>query len=295
MTTSVRSRLRPVLGYSLFALVSFVLSLYLTFDYSLLIPHLVQALEKSFGGQVSVGHIEGYRLSGFRIQEIKFAAPATEPGAAPAALTVDQLNFRLQLLPLLWGKRALTFSARLAGGALQGFLARKNRHGQMEMQIQGLVLDRISLAPWLGPDSLRLGGKLDGKLNLTAEDIKNPTKWNGGIQLSWSAGKIYPFKARGVPIEEINYRTGELKLAIKDGSGQLESLKLEGPDLPIALRGALSLRAPLAQSILDLSGTVEATSAYKQKMPLLNGLLPPEQKFTYTGTVDNLAGLLRSP
>ena len=295
MAAPARFRLRVALGYLSFALASFGLSLYLTFDYSLLIPRLSRALSQATGSEVSIANLEGYRLSGFRIRDLKLASPGPAPeGAAKSALTVDQLTLRLQLLPLLLGQRALTFSARLAGGALQGSLSQKGQQGRIALQIQGLTLDRISLEPWLGPGSLRLGGKLDGQVDLTSEELANPAKWAGKIEMTWGAGKIYPFKAKGVPIEELNYRTGNLKLNVKEGTAQLETLKLEGPDLPISVRGNLSLRAPFAQSILDISGTVEASPAYKEKMPLLNGLLPPEQKFTYTGTVENLASLVRT-
>ena len=163
----------------------------------------------------------------------------------------------------------------------------------MALQVKGLILDRLSLSPLLGPGAIRLGGKLEGKAELAAEKLSNPAGWKGELEFRLGSGKIYPFQAQGIQVEEINYTRGDLKVKIQEGAATLENLKLEGPDLPLEAKGNISLRQPLSASVMDIAGTVEASPNYKQKMPMLNGLLPPEKKFTYQGTIGNLAALLK--
>lgn len=290
---------RPVwqraLGYGLFALASFLVSLYWTFDYSLLIPRVSKELHDRTGADVRIEELSGYRLSGVNIAGLTLTAPGTSAGGtAENSLTVDKLTLRIELLPLLLGRRTVSVSARLAGGGIEGAVSQKGPQAKMDLQVKGLVLDRLSLGPWLGPGAIKLGGKLDGQAELLAAELSNPAKWAGEMEFQLGAGKIYPFKAQGVPVEQINYSRGDLKLKIKDGSANLETLKLLSPDLPLDVKGSLSLRAPFNQSYLDIAGTVEASPDYQKKVPLVAGLLPPEKKFTYQGSLASLTGFLKS-
>lgn len=295
MSTPSRSLLRRGLGYGLFALLSFLVSLYWTFDYSLLIPRFSQLLRQATGSEVRIEELSGYHLSGVRIAGLTLTPPGLSAGStAENSLTIDQMTLRVRLLPLLIGRQNVSFSARLAGGGIEGRVWKKGTEAKMNVQVKGLLLDRIGLDPWLGPGAIRLGGKLEGRADLAAQDLSNPAKWAGEIELQLGSGKVYPFKVQGVPVEEIAYSRGELKLKIKDGSANLETLKLLGPDLPLDIKGSVSLRAPLYQSYLDIAGTVEASADYKKKMPLLADLLPPEKKFTYQGSLAALMGALKS-
>ena len=295
MSESTRPAWQRGLGYGLFALVSFLVSLYWTFDYSLLIPRLSQFLHQATGADVRIEELAGYRLSGVKIAGLTLAAPGlSQGGTAENSLTIDQITLRLKLLPLLLGRQTVAFSARLAGGGIEGLLSKRGQQARIALQVKGLVLDRIGLAPWLGKGAIKFGGKLDGKADLLAAELANPAKWAGEMALQWDAGKIYPFKAQGVPVEQVNYTKGDFKLKIKDGSATLETFRLLGPDLPIEVKGSVSLRAPLSQSYLDLAGTVDASPDYKKKMPLVAGLLPPEKKFTYQGSLSALTALLQS-
>jgi type II secretion system protein N len=295
MSAPVRSGWRRGLGYGLFALAAFLLSLYWTFDYSLLIPRFSQLLHQATGSDARIAELSGYHLSGVKIAGLILTAPGLAAGGtAENSLTIDQMTLRVKLLPLLIGRQTVSFTARLAGGGIEGVISRKGQQAKMDFQVKGLILDRVPLSPWLGPGAVRLGGKLFGKADLTAQELANPAKWAGEMEFQLGPGKVYPFKAQGVPVEEISYTRGDLKLKIKDGAANLETLKLLGPDLPLDVKGSISLRAPLSQSYLDITGTVEASADYKKKIPLLTGLLPPEKKFTYQGSLAGLTNVIKS-
>jgi type II secretion system protein N len=295
MSAPSRSSLKRGLGYGLFALFSFLLSLYWTFDYSLLIPRLTQILHEITGAEVRMEELAAYRVSGVKILRLTLTSPQTTPGSTiENSLTIDQLTLRLNLLPLLLSRHTIWFSAHMAGGGIEGVVSRKGLQARLEMKLRGLILDRISLGPWLGQGAIKLGGKLDGQAQVETPDLLNPAKWAGEMAFQLGAGKIYPFKAQGVPVEQINYTKGDFKLKLKDGSANLETFRLLGSDLPLEVKGSVSLRTPLNQSYLDISGTVEASPDYKKKMPLIASLLPPEKKFTYQGSLAALTALLHS-
>ena len=129
MSLPARTAVRQALGYGAFALFSFLFSLYWTFDYSLLIPRISQAIQQATGSEVRIEELEGYRLSGVRMAGITLSRPSLRAGAtAESSLTVEQMTLRLNLVPLLWGRRSLSLTAGWPGaGSRASFRARASR------------------------------------------------------------------------------------------------------------------------------------------------------------------------
>lgn len=279
-------------GYAGFALVSLLLSLYLTFDYGQLKPMIKSGLESATGAKVEIGDLSSYRLSGISIRNIKMQfkgqAPAVEgEDKPPSILTMEKIKVRLKLLPLLIGRKSLSFNALFVGGRMDGSLSSSNSSLRLSANFANLMLDRIPMGS-LGDGNFRLGGKMDGKLRLKMPDTNDPAGWKGEMDVGLEAGKVFPFSYAGINLPEIKFSSGELKIMMDEGKANIEPLKLKSPDLPIDLTGALDLRLPWKNSFLDITGTINPSPKFQKQVPFISSVFQPNQAFSYKGNLDAL-------
>jgi type II secretion system protein N len=279
-------------GYSAFAVFSLLLSLYLTFDYDQLKPLIKNQVGNLTRASVDIGSISSYRLSGVTIKNLKlqFPAPASKgenSSSSPSSLTLESIRIRLKILPLLIGRKSLSFAALLAGGKMKGNFSQKKKSLRIHADLENLTLDRIPLTS-LTDQNFRLGGKLKGQLNLVIPDTQDPSLWKGDMDVALSSGKAYPFLYNGIEVPEISFSSGQLQIKLRQGKADINPLKLESPDLPIDLKASVDLRIPLNQSFVDLSGTIKPGTELQKQVPFITTAFSPDRPFSYKGNIEAL-------
>lgn len=279
-------------GYSAFAVFSLILSLYLTFDYDQLTPVIKNQVENLTRARVEIGSLSSYRVSGISIKNLKlqFKAPPSQENtqpSSPSSLTLESMRIRIKILPLIIGRRSLSFRALLAGGKIKGKFSQKKRSIRMQAHMENLTLDRIPLAS-MTDQNLRLGGKLKGHLNLNLPDTRNTSPWKGECDIALSSGKVYPFSYHGIEVPEIRFSAGQLLINLDQGKADISPLKLESTDLPIDLKGTLDLRLPLTKSFVDITGTIKPGPKLQKEIPFITTAFSPNKSFSYKGNIEAL-------
>ncbi len=292
MTMKDRRWMLRAAGYLAFALFSLLVSLYLTFDYNRLKPLIKNRLESMTEAQVEVGTLSSYHVSGISINKLKmrFKAEAEDPEAeaqAPSTLTMEKIKVRLKILPLLIGRRSISFEALLAGGKMEGDLSTKKKGLKLNAEASNLMLERLPGLS-LGARDFRLGGKMEGRVRLNIPDESDPSRWEGEMNLDLKQAKVYPFTYMSVEVPEIRFSSGEMQVKIDEGKANIDPLKLESSELPVDLKGTLELRNPLTKSFLDLSGTIKPSSGFQKSIPFITSVFSPSQPFSYKGNLDAL-------
>lgn len=279
-------------GYLAFAVFAFLLSLYLTFDYSKLKPIIKSRLEEATGARVEIGSLSSYRISGIDIKNLKMKfsreeAKEGEQPQGPATLTIENLKLRLKLLPLVLGRRSISFDVLAAGGRLEGGFSSNKTGVRLNARLSNLTLDRVPLDP-LVREGFRLGGKMDGRIDLDVPDTNDPTGWGGELDIELKAAKIFPFTYMGVDIPEIPFSAGKVLVKIDQGKADIDPVKLDSKDLPVDLKGTLELRNPWPKSFMNIEGTIKPGSDFQKSVPFITSAFSPTQPFTYKGNLDAL-------
>jgi len=240
-------------GYALFALLSFLVSLYLTFPFELLGEKAIRLIEAKGPCRISVdqsGFALPARLSfqGFRAtcpKRLFFKGKSGE-----LQLKLDSADIALSPLPFLLNRRGeVDVGARLFGGRLSGHLSvEEGAAGERSytFRAEGAALQLAAMDPGL---SGRLGLKGEGAWN-----DKNPLAASGQLAFSLDGGTFKAIGGWAIPTGALAFSSLEGRLSMRGGRVMLESFSARGEslDLPSG-SGSLLLRSPVENSILSLS------------------------------------------
>jgi len=272
MPEKKRPRWLRYLGYVAFFLIAFVFSLYLTFPMSALKPRVLGMLEQAvqqagprpgrYGtpAEVKVDKISLYRFSGIELSRLSVRLASNEPDPKPT-WDFDRARVRLQLLPLLLGRRWVSFDFDAYGGNVSGeALLIEQRLAELEVAADGVQVGEIPhFAAALGaPMQAELG--LDAALKLG----KTPKEAVGEIAIRGENAQVGPGTLKlPVPPLSLNCNLagvidlGKLDIAIKvaEGKAETDRAQLVGKDVDIRADMALNLRKGISTS--KVSGALE--------------------------------------
>jgi len=268
MENNARLAALKVSGYVLFAVMAFTISAYATLPWDKIKP-LIEKRAKNEGVELQIDSLDSYYLTGLDMGgvQIKSLANMKSTGKDETPLLkADELRVRMGILPLLLGKKKINFSARLAGGRLNGQLVKNGKKTYLSAEMNDIILDRMTWPTYLNKE-LKLGGKLSGSTELDMPDPGDPGNWNGKINLLLQQGKVSSFKALGNQIPEISYCKGQVQIQITDGKANLETFRLDGPDLPINISGILTLKNPPGNTFADVSINIRPSNKIKNALP----------------------------
>jgi type II secretion system protein N len=125
-------KLMPWVGYPVFALVSFLGCLYLTFPLERLKPRIERQASAALGMDVTLGDLSPRPLAGVSAESVNLVSrvapdavpppnPDGSPGKAkPTRIHFEQVVVKLGLLPFIWGGLDVGFWAEGLGGEVSG-------------------------------------------------------------------------------------------------------------------------------------------------------------------------------
>ena len=260
-----------ILAYTLYALVAFVVFVYVMFPYDLLQQRLVEWVSQD-GVQLALTRLRpafplGLRAEGIRLQVDQFSP-------RDATMYIETCRVQPAWLALLSRQMQVRFEAGLYSGRLDGEVHYTKVEGTPLWEIKTRFADLdVAQYPLVQKDNKAfIRGRLSGDaaVTLTSDGQMPEGRFNVRVQSMALVG------APGWQLQlqrEIACDTlqGELKTTTKQAG--TVSLTCQGKDLAIEARGTVGWKAPLTDSQLNVSWKVRSEEAYKQEVALLAALV----------------------
>lgn len=283
MTSRTFPRWLRLLGYAGFFVLSFVVSLYLTFPMAAIKPRVVDALQKAvqasgpapgrYGtpAEVKVEQVGVFRLSGIELTRLSIRQASSEPEPAPT-WELDRARARLQLLPLLLGRTRIGFDVDAYDGTLSGSaLLVDNNLAALDAELSALAVGKIPVV--LAALGVPLSGTLDGTVELQLG--KDPKEAKGQILLKGQGHVLGPGEIKipgltgGLTLPAVDLGTLDVQVAVDDGKARVKPAGLKGKDIEVASDLTLTLRSPVSRS----------TAAGALEFKLAEAFLKANEKF----------------
>ncbi len=230
-----------LLGYALFALLSFSFFFYRTFPFSLLESRLLHLLEEQSGCAIDVDEKDFYlplRLEwkGVRVGCLPFLEWKI------ASIDIDVAPF-----PLIWHRRGdIDFLARLSEGEIQGRLSATRKDGAYAFSLKN---------EWRRLNLSSVG--LSGILGLSGEGVWRDhglLRGEGGFAFNIEEAHFKEFRGWVSPIGDLNFSNIHGKIRWRGGTAVFERLIAQGSEVDLSAEdGSLLLREPFLRSIMTLS------------------------------------------
>jgi len=238
-----------IAGFAAYTLAAVVLFTWVQLPWKAISGIVMSQISAWTGKNVSAEDVGLYRISGIEFENLKI-----ERTGAPA-VEIGELAVRLEILPLLLGRKSI--SGHIVLGGMTRFHARQSS-GVVALDAAFDQADLSALFPDGKPTSFGLSGILDGKLSFKAPGSEftaasfNPAAGEGELELTLIKGLLKGFNAGSVPVPPLRFDDWRVTLAIKDGRLDVRKFDLQGPDADISLDGQINLMAPVANSRLNL-------------------------------------------
>ncbi|MCB9557523.1 MAG: type II secretion system protein GspN [Deltaproteobacteria bacterium] len=306
-------------GYPLFALLSFLICLYVVFPYDRLNDWLCESFAASGAGTMSIGSIGPSPLAGVALEDVQItlapptprlqlppslggkasAPPMPEKRAKPTRIRIDRAKVKVGLLALITGELKLELDATVFGGGLSGTVTLGD-HGSFEtdLDLEGVKLAQLGRLPQVKEAfSLPLQGELATTIKLNVPR----GRWgrsSGEVRLKCSElsvgkGKIKvpsdPFLKHGVTLPRVRLGTLEGTFNIDRGQVTLGGFQSSSPDLKLFAEGSIRLVDPLPFSSLAIYLRFKIDEQLKQRETTLDLL---EKGFLKGKRADGFLGLM---
>jgi len=311
------ARWKIFLGYAAFAVVAFVLGLFITFPYDAIRTRLVTEAAQA-GFAVRIGSLRP-GLAGITATQVRVSRPsqslsaevvtalATGEGNVPGALELgepllfDSVAVRPTLFP-----PGVALRASAMGGTLR---AAVGGLGDVKVRVEadGLQASGGNLPAFTGMD---MEGELNGALTLTLPRDKGPdadlSQANGELTLDTQglvikSGKVSLPMGGGqsVPMDLPRIALGALtgRIQFEKGLGTVQTLRLKSDDLEALGTGTLKLGKKLEYSEPAMDVNLKLDPDFQKRLGLLGAgvtILPPDKKDP-SFRAARLAGFLNRP
>lgn len=298
MTALIKKYGVLALGYAAFFAFIFVAAFYFTFDADVLVS-MVRAQAAGNNIQIEVKKASLRRVIGLDLRGVRIVFPKTVPDQPSPILIIDRLVISPSLSSLFSvmsaareGKPpavAASFHAWLGEGSIQGEVEQKPPSITVsKLEVKKLPLNRIPVYVENVPD-FSINGEMTARIKqLSLGDVNRPNTWNGDLQIDLEKPTIEEFTFAEMKVAPIVMDKGTIKATMENGQVNIETVRIQGEDLPVNVQGTVSLRAPLGKSTIKLSGSVKVGESYKEKMPIVSSILPNLENYEFTGTLDSL-------
>ncbi len=278
-------RILKFLAYPTLYLSCLMLFFYLTFPWNRLKDRLVAEVAiraqkpKSAIQRVEIDDLDSYWFTGVEASGVRIYLPPSDDAGADkdkpteSVVKVDELNARLQILPLFLGRFRVKFWAHAFNGDVNGTVPIGGSSGPVEIQLDAIDLGYVDLIKdTLG---IPIKGVATGKLELSAEGGKF-SKANGTLDLAINGVTVGDGKSKiknQIALPEA--KIGDLVIAAeaKDGALKITKFEANGTDIELAGDGKISVREPAMNSVADLYVRFKFTDAYRNKSDLTKTLL----------------------
>jgi len=267
----IRRIIVQIVAYTLYAIVAFLVLLYVTFPYDLLQQRLVEWVSQA-GAQLTLARLQPAFPPGVRSRDIRLAVDQFGPNAS--IVHIDTLRVHPEWLALLSRKMQVHFAAGLYGGHLEGEVRYTHVEGTplWEMKARFADVDVAQYPLAQRDDKAFIRGRLSGEATvmLTRDGQMQDGAFNLRMQPMALAGApgLYLQLQREIACDSLQ---GELKTVSRQGGNV--SLTCQGKDLDIEARGTVGWKTPLLDSQLSLRWKIRSEETYKQERDLLAALV----------------------
>ena len=255
----------------LYALVAFVVFVYVLFPYKELQQRLMEWASRD-GVQLSLTRLRpafppGLRAEGIRLQVDQFSP-------SDATMSIETLRVHPEWLALLSRKMQWRFEAGLYSGRLEGEARSTKVEGVplWEVKTRFTDLDMAQYALLRKDGKAFLRGRLGG--DATATLTSDGQMQDGGLNLRSQSVVLVgmPGWRLQLPREIVcDTLQGELKTPARQAS--TVAFTCQGKDLFIEARGTMAWKTPLVDSLLNMRWQIHSEEAYKSEMELLANVM----------------------
>ena len=279
------------LAWALGGLASFLLFLFLTFPFGPLQARILSELVRATGGEIRAAEWSPGIPIAVEWRDVTW----TKPGSA--SIPIQLMRFKLGVLDLLMGQKAVDALVQFPGGGQAG---------------AGKATGTVSSASWsfLGPVSFK-GHVQQVDLTTVAKPFVTKGLLQADVIQRWeNRGKEgIAFKGDGswkaeirelvldripvgpVSIPSLSFSRVTATVTCRDAICEIVDFKGDGPDGTVTAQGRLVLQQPVQSSPLDLTVTVMAGAGWAQKA----GNLPIPPLAPGTPLTFKLAGPVANP
>jgi type II secretion system protein N len=263
MTPEKRRVWKRRAGWGAFALFAFVVALRQTFPAEAVGERLIIAAA-TVGWKLDVVEVKPAGFFGVRMTGVTLLS------SDGARIPVERATAAPRLLPLLVGRRGVSFDARLAEGRVHGVFEEGRGKRRILAQIEGVDLGRIAGIRKLA--GLDLAGVVRGNVDLSL-DLKDATKSAGGLDLAIDRAAVQggevPIAAMGggaLTLPRIGLGALTAKASVKEGRATFDTLATKGEDLELDGAGLYFVVQPrLAQAPIQGRAKLRVQDAFWQK------------------------------
>src|SRR5512138_162305 len=231
---------KPRLAYGGFVALAFLVALRWTFPSEAVKERLI--LEAGARGwqidvdDVSAGGVLGVHASGVKLES-----------HTGLAVPIDEVTASLRILPLLVGRRSVSFDARIYDGRIEGQADLSGSPRRLVVEAAGVDLGlALPLRKESGLDLLgRIAGKAD--LSIPAEPTGRPTgRVDVQVKEAGIAGGQLPIPGMtgGLTLPRIGLGEVTAALELKDGKATFQRLDAKGGDAEVQTEGLYFLVQP---------------------------------------------------
>jgi type II secretion system protein N len=279
------SKLRPWqrrAAWILFFALAFLFALQRTFPSEAVKERLIMEAAAR-GWQVTMTDIEP---SGFGGVTATGVVVETREGLK---VPLDRVTAALRVLPLLLGRRQLSFDAEVFEGRVHGWAQEGKEQQRLVLSAGGVDLSRA--APVKQLSGLDLAGSLTADVDLTL-DLKDATKSAGHVDLAVENGAINGGQLKvasmggALTLPRIDLGKVVAKAVVKDGKATVEKLDAQSNDLQAGTEG---LYVQMQQR-LELSAV-----SGRARLKLADGFWEKSGTAAFRGVTEMALGRARQP
>lgn len=248
---------------------AFLLSLYWTFPTEPL-ARRIEAEARAQGYDVSIGQLSLWRGTGVALKQVAVMPPPSQAGAEPLHVVLEEVDARLNVLPLLFGHRSIYFRALAWSGKLTGTYSEAKSARDVSFELADL--DLAGAVPLRQLTGLDFGGKVSGSGKLSLDAQKGLPAASGKVSAKIAGGGVTGGSVYGFPVKA-GLGNIEAALTIASGDAKLDRLTAKSGDIEAEGDGVVHLRPLAALSPLDAKFRVKPGQPWLDLNPLVKGAM----------------------
>ncbi len=278
-----QTRARVIAGYSAFFLAVLAVAFVWALPHERIVERALSELTRDQPVSLSFATARPRPPLGYRLDEVVVAS-SDDPRRL---LELDRVTVSTPLLGALGlTNTMMDIDADVAGGTIDGTLARSDGTSAVHLVLEGIDLARATTA--LLPPPGRISGQLDLALDIAGDPARPRTGGEGTLVLALHNLSLAGLVARGLRLPDLSFDKIEVSAELHGMRLQVTSLEADGHQLAATLSGDVLLREPLERSLLNLRFDLKPGPTAPPGLSLLLKLLPrradPARPWNLRGT-----------
>ena len=259
---------------------------YLFFVYSMFPVH---AIKDRVVGEIEKGLGPGYEISikdmglgifrGLTLKEVHLAR--REQGQSVPLWDADKVSIRPSWIPALWGHYRVAFHLVSGKGDISGEVNRQEPNWMVELRLKDVNLGQFPILQ--ATTGLKMQSHIDGRIHFNF-DPRQLLRSNGEVLIGLSdwiiqASDLKLGEMGSFPVPDLVLSKGKSKIEAKVDKGALsvESLKLEGGDLMLDLKGKVYLSQEVSNYRMNLQGNFQMSPKFAESLSLVTALIEKQK------------------